>query len=103
MSKVDDLKDSVTKSINEMFISVIKFALNTKTNGEGIEKLKKKYKGVPQDALADLLIKRAVRKNTIEGAINGAFITGTEIVALLPIPDPTSKAIAISATGLAII
>lgn len=103
MKKVDDLKVIVTNKLNLMFLEVIKFSLSMKVSYERIEKLKYKYRGLPKDELANVLINRAVRKNTIHGSVNGAFITGTEAVALLPIPEVASKAVAVSATAGAIV
>ena len=103
MSKFDKMKSQIVDSFNQMFLNVIKFALNSKTSVDRIEKLKLKYKGLPKDALAEILIKRAVRTNTIHGSANGAFITGAEAVATLPIPEPASKAVAISGTAAAIV
>ena len=103
MGKINELKDSVGSSLTVMFVSVIKLALKSKPSQERIDKLKSKFKGLPRDDIADILIKRAVRKNTVHGAINGAFITGAEVVARLPIPHPVGKALAIFGTGAAIV
>jgi len=49
------------------------------------------YRGLPKDALAEILIKRAARRTKWEGAANGLVVTGCEVVVAVPAPELSHK------------
>lgn len=71
-------KERIVGLIQESFLALVKKGLNDKKAIERVNKLKKAYRGLPADACADILIKRAKRKTMIEGSVNAAAITGCE-------------------------
>jgi len=88
------LRNRIRKRVEDTVYKVVRANLNEKRTAEIVAKLKKKYQGLPQDALAGILIKRAVRKTTVEGTANGGAITALEVVLVAPSPEPGTKAAA---------
>jgi len=73
--------------------------MNPEKAAADAERVRREYPGLPHDALADILIKRAARKTKWEGAANGLGVTGCEVVLAVPAPEPSHKVAA--GTGVA--
>ncbi len=73
------LKSKIIEKVQNTFLDIVKKGFNETKSIEKLNSLKKQYIGLPNDALAEILIKRAVRKTTIEGAANGGGISACEL------------------------
>jgi len=72
-------KNKIIRFLQEKFLSVVRSMLNETKAISRVNQLKDQYSGLPNDALCEILIKRAKRKTTVEGASNGAAITGCQV------------------------
>lgn len=88
----------VTAIVHDAFLKVVRSGLNETRAADHVAQLRTGHRGMPNDALAQVLISRAVRKTTVEGAANGAAISGCELAIGAPVPEPGHKV----AAGLAI-
>ena len=70
--------------------------MNPKKAASETNQAREKYRGLPKDAIADVLIKRAARKTKWEGAANGLGVTGCELAVAVPAPEPAHKVAAAS-------
>ena len=64
--------------------------------------VKLKYPGLTRDALADVLIKRAMKRTGVAGAASGTAITGCEALVAAPVPEASHKIAAVSGVVAAI-
>ncbi|MEO7037391.1 MAG: hypothetical protein ABI548_25775 [Polyangiaceae bacterium] len=85
---------NLARRIAELFTQVVRASMNSSSAAEEARRVSEKYSGLPTDELAQRLITRAARKTKWEGAANGLAVTGCELVALSPVPEPTHKAAA---------
>lgn len=86
-----ELRRKISEKVEETLYKIVEKSLNEKSSVNSVINITKKYKSMPKQSLADILVKRAVRKTTIEGAINGAGISGCEIAVAAPFPEPSHK------------
>lgn len=84
------------QKVEEAVFAAVQAMLDADKAVERVESVRQKHPGMPKDALAKILTDRAARKTMIEGAVNGGAITATETAVVAPVPEPSSKALAIS-------
>ncbi|MCK4357404.1 MAG: EcsC family protein [Candidatus Cloacimonetes bacterium] len=89
-------KKAIIRKVEQVFLSTVRMGLNDKKAAQRVSKTKNQYRSMPNDALATILIKRAARKTMIEGAANGAGITGCELALIAPAPEGSHKVAAVS-------
>ncbi len=95
-------KKRIVELVQKQFLKLVRIGLNDKKAYERVNKLKRKCTGLPNDALCDILIRRAKRKTTSEGVASGAIITGCE--ATIPATGGGSSAPALAAvTGFVLV
>ena len=94
-----DDKSWLRQKVEEAFFAAVQAMLNADRATERVEALRRKHPGMPKDALAKILTDRAARKTMIEGGVNGGAITAAESVAVAPVPEPSSKTLALSSIG----
>lgn len=76
----------------DTFVGTVRLALNPdKAAADAQHARRQQYPGLPYDALADILAKRAARKTKWEGAANGLAVTGCEALVAAPAPEPGHK------------
>ncbi|MBA3830695.1 MAG: hypothetical protein H0X34_02135 [Chthoniobacterales bacterium] len=92
----DDDKGWLKGKIQEAFLTAVRSCLNEEKAAEQASSVQRKYQGLPKDALADLLIKRAARKTMIEGAASGGAVTAAETIVAVPAPEPGQRVGAIA-------
>jgi hypothetical protein len=73
--------------------------LNEEKAAKKASALREKFPGMPKDALATILTKRAVRKTMIEGFGNGGAVTAAETVIATPAPELGQRLLALSGIG----
>lgn len=100
--KIRRIKEEVVTRAGQTFASAVRAAMNLERATADAQKVREKYRGLPSDALADILIKRAARKTKWEGAANGLGVTGFEVVVVAPAPEPSHK-VAVSAGVVALL
>lgn len=93
-----NMKEKLIEKASTVFTETIKKSLSDDKSIKRVSELIKKYHGIPKDAIADILIKNATRRTTIEGVANSGAITGCETVVALPIPEAVSKVAAVGGT-----
>lgn len=98
----NNIKQKFISKVQERIYDVVKRSLNEETARLNIDNIKQKYKGLPNDVIANILIKRAARKTTLEGAASGGGISGCEAVLISPIPEASHKTAAVGA-GLGLV
>jgi len=86
-----NVKEEIINKISNATVETIRLGLNSDTSRQRISQLKNKYPAMPNDILAEELIKRAVRKTTVEGVVNGGGITACEVAVAIPAPEPAHK------------
>lgn len=69
-------KNRIVRLVQERFLALVKQGLDDEKSSDRVSKLKESYAGLPADTIGDLMIRRAKRKTMVEGAVNGAAITG---------------------------
>lgn len=82
-----DWKNWIRQKLQEAFLTAVRAALNDQKAARRAEAVREKFPGMPRDMLAEILIKRAVRKTMAEGAATGAVITAAEAAAASPVPE----------------
>lgn len=83
----DDDKNWIQAKLEEAFLTAIRSCLNEEKAAKKASGVREKFPGMPKDALAQILTKRAVRKTMIEGALNGGLVTAAEVVVVAPLPE----------------
>ena len=89
--KTRSIKEEVLSRAGEIVTSVVRASLNSKKAEANAKAIREKYRGLPIDVLADILIKWAARKTKWEGAASGLGVTGCEAVVAVPAPEPSHK------------
>lgn len=97
MERIRRPKEEFIRRVGETFTTAVRASMDEEKASESARRTREEYRGLSNDALADILIKRAARKTAVEGAASGLGVTGLEVVAAAPVPEPTHKAAA--ATG----
>lgn len=95
-SKYHRAKEQVVARAGQTFTSAVRASMNPKKAASETNQAREKYRGLPKDAIADVLIKRAARKTKWEGAANGLGVTGCELAVAVPAPEPAHKVAAAS-------
>ena len=95
----DDDKNWIREKLHEAFLAAVRFCLNEENAAEKAAAVREKFPGMPNDALANILTKRAVRKTMIEGAANGGAITAAEALVAVPAPEAGQRVLAIAGIG----
>lgn len=90
------LRHRIRSGVKIKVLEVVSNGMDEKKIAEQVAKLRREFKTLPNDALVRILIKRAVRKTTLEGMADGAAITVLEGVIAAPNPEPASKAAAVA-------
>ncbi|MCP4545959.1 MAG: EcsC family protein [bacterium] len=90
-SKYRQIRDQVVAQAGQIFTSAVRSSMNPEKAGVDAQRVRDKYHGLPRDALADIMIKRAARKTKWEGAANGLGVTTCEILVATPVPEPIHK------------
>ena len=85
------------KHLEQAFHTAVMAALNEHKAAARAASVRTKFPGMPKDALAQILTKRATRKTVIEGAGNGAAVTALE--GTLASPEPASKTLVLTGIG----
>ncbi len=99
----NDLKRKLVEKLEGSFLAVVRQGLNDEDACERVRTVKAKYPGLPRDALADVLIKRAITRTGLIGAASGMGITGGEAVMAAPVPEPGHKVAAVSGIAASMI
>ncbi len=97
MERIRRPKEEFVRRVDETFTTAVRASMDEEKASASARRTREEYQGLSSDALADILIKRAVRKTAVEGAVSGLGVTGLEILAATPVPEPTHKVAA--ATG----
>src|SRR5436190_10540923 len=97
------LKDKLMHRATEAFTIAVQGSMNPAKAAADAEEIRGKYRGLPTDAIAELLVRRAARKTKWEGAANGLAVSGCEVVVAAPVPDPLHKALAGAAALTALV
>lgn len=82
------IRDKITEQVTAVLLSIVKAGINAEKSIERIKKLREKFNTLPNDHLAHILIKRAIRFTTAEGFANGAAVTACEALVAAPVPEP---------------
>jgi len=90
-----NLKTLIVTKIEETLISIVKHGFAEEKSFNRINDLNSEYKRLPKDVLAQVLIKRAVRKGTIEGVVDSLGIDTAE-AAIAIAPEPIGKGAAVT-------
>lgn len=98
---IDNLRNQIHEKISNGILFVVKAGINDEKSNVRINILRTKYKTLPNDHLAQILIKNAIRITTIEGFANGGGVSGCETV-LAADPEPFGK-IAAGAGSVALV
>lgn len=93
-----EIKGDLVQRAGDTFISVVRSSMNDQNAKAVAHGIREKYRGLPNDSHADILIKLAVRKTKWEGFASGLGITGCEIMVADPVPEPGHKAASIAGT-----
>jgi hypothetical protein len=89
--RIRQVKEQVVARAGETFTSVIRASMNPESAAADAQRVRADYPGLPSDALADVLIRRAARKTKWEGAANGLAVTACETLVAAPASEPTHK------------
>jgi hypothetical protein len=89
--RVRQIQEQVIARAGETFTSAIRAAMNPEKAAADAQRVRDEYHGLPSDALADVLIRRAARKTKWEGAASGLGVTACEALLAAPAPEPTHK------------
>jgi murein DD-endopeptidase MepM/ murein hydrolase activator NlpD len=95
----DDDKNWIRKKLQAAFLTAMRACLNEEKAAKMAAAARKQFPGMPKDALAQILTKRAIRKTMIEGAATGGAITAAEAVIAAPAPEVGQRVGAIASIG----
>ncbi len=76
-------KNKIAKLVEDKFLALVRMGLDDHKSQERVNKARSQHPGLPRDALSNILIKRAMRKTTVDGVVSGGAITACE--ATLPV------------------
>jgi len=100
---MDEYKRSAFRRRAEQVIfDTVRRVLSQQRASEHVKKVQDRYPSLPPDALADILIRHAVRKTIVSGATSGVVVTALETLVAVPVPEASHKvASALAALGTA--
>lgn len=99
--RVNKAKRELLERAGETVASAVQRSMSSGKAHDAVASVRQRYRGVPDDRLADLLIRSATRRTQWEGAANGLGVTGCGMVLAAPVPDPIHKTAAgLGAVGL---
>ena len=87
-SDISRIKQELIERASQAFTSIVRTAINPEKAAADAQRVRNEFPGLPNDALADILTKRAARKAKWEGAFSGLGVIGCEVM----LTGPTSKA-----------
>src|SRR6266536_1557573 len=93
----DEDRNWIRQKLEEAFLTAVRSCLNEEKAAKKAVAVREKFPGMPKDALAEVLTRRAARKTAIEGGANGAAVTVAEAAIATPAPEGGQRVWAISA------
>ena len=65
-------RSALRRLAEQVILRTVRLVLSQQRASEHVKTVQNTYPGLPTDALADILVRRAVRKTTVTGASSGA-------------------------------